>query len=329
MRSASIAVPWNVGVMVPRDQQARHLAKLLVLDEKALIMRLQHAPPTCLQTERNGATRIESGPVIPNWERRKKRSAENVACGAEVRDDGTGGQPSEPLRFADKPDAAQKASRRTRVKRLKILISDDHPLIVDGLRRLLGDRFEVVGEVGNGVDLVQQALRLQPDLIVLDIEMPVLNGIEAAHEIRKGRVRTKFVFLSMHASRVYLLRAMEAGASAYVLKSEVSGDLMKAIEIVRRGGAYFSPGLGSDLIAEVASPMHAPTTTQSALTSRQRQILQLISEGKHNKEIADVLCVSVRTVEFHRGRLKARLGARTPAALCRFAIEEGLAGPTN
>lgn len=213
------------------------------------------------------------------------------------------------------------------MQRPKILISDDHPLIVDGLRRLLGDRFEVVGEVGNGIELVQQALRLQPELIVLDIEMPILNGIEAAHEIRKHQIRSKFVFLSMHATRVYLCRAIEAGASAYVLKSEVSEDLLKAIATVRRGGTYFSPGLGRDLLEEFSAHDHPTQAIPSDLTSRQRQILQLISEGRHNKEIADVLCVSVRTVEFHRGRLKARLGARTPAALCRFAIQEGLAGP--
>lgn len=210
------------------------------------------------------------------------------------------------------------------MKRPKILISDDHPLIVDGLRRLLGNHFEIVGEVGDGILLVREASRLQPDLIVLDIEMPNLNGIEAAREIRKDLARIKFVFLSMHASRVYLHRAMEVGASAYVLKSEVSGGLIEAIETVCRGGTYFSPGLGREQIAEVSTPEHGLT---SDLTSRQRQILQLISEGRHNKEIAEVLCVSVRTVEFHRLRLKARLGARTPAALCRFAIEEGLAGP--
>lgn len=215
------------------------------------------------------------------------------------------------------------------MKRLRIVISDDHPLIVDGLKRLLGAHFELVGEVGNGVELVQEALRLRPDLIVLDIEMSILNGIEAAHELRRSLVRSKFVFLSMHTSKVYLRRAIEAGASAYVLKSEVSGDLLKAIEIVRRGGTYFSPGLGRELVEEMAAPHDPASAAPSGLTTRQRQILQLISEGRHNKEIADVLCVSVRTVEFHRGRLKARLGARTPAALCRFAIQEGFAGPTG
>jgi DNA-binding NarL/FixJ family response regulator len=213
--------------------------------------------------------------------------------------------------------------------RPRIVISDDHPLIVDGLRRLLGAHFELVGEVRNGIELVQQVVRLKPDLIVLDIEMPILNGIEAAYELRRSRVLSKFVFLSMHASKAYLRRAIEAGASAYVLKSEVSEDLLKAIEIVYRGGTYFSPALGRELIDELSAPRRPAPHGPSALTSRQRQILQLISEGRHNKEIADVLCVSVRTVEFHRGRLKAKLGARTSAALGRFAIQEGLAGPTS
>lgn len=210
-----------------------------------------------------------------------------------------------------------------------MILSDDHPLIVDGLRRLLGAHFELVAEVSNGVELVRQAERLRPDLIVLDIEMPILNGIDAAYELRRCRVRAKLVFLSMHANKAYLRRAIEAGASAYVLKSEVSEDLLKAIETVHRGGTYFSPGLGRELVEELAASRHPALSGSAALTSRQRQILQLISEGRHNKEIADVLCVSVRTVEFHRGRLKAKLGARTPAALCRFAIQEGFAGPTS
>ena len=215
------------------------------------------------------------------------------------------------------------------MKRLKVLISDDHPLILAGLQRLLEQRFDVVGAVANGMELIRAALRLVPDLIILDITMPILNGMDAAQEIRKSLRQTKFIFLSMHTSKIYLHKAIEAGASAYVLKSSVSEDLLKAIEIVQSGKPYFSPALGKELIEEISTSWQGTSHSSSDLTGRQRQILQLITEGRLNKEIAGLLCVSVRTVEFHRGRLMARLGVHGSAALCRFAIQEGLVSPSN
>ena len=170
-------------------------------------------------------------------------------------------------------------------------------------------------------------MRLNPDLVVLDVSMPILNGIDAGREIKKANPATKLVFLSMHANAIYLRKALEVGASAYVLKSGASEELLQAIEAARKGNSYVSPGFGRDVIESVRHSPRVSTRAVQDLTARQRQILQLIAEGKQNKEIAEILCVSVKTVEFHRGKLMLKLGAHTVAELTRFAIQEGLIGP--
>jgi DNA-binding NarL/FixJ family response regulator len=208
----------------------------------------------------------------------------------------------------------------------RILLGDDHSLILDGVRRLLESQYAVVGSADNGKTLVETAVRLSPDVVVLDIGMPLLNGIDAAREIKKALPAAKLVFLSMHANPIYLRKALEAGASAYVLKSGASEELLTAIEAARRGGSYVSPGFGQEVIESVRNWPEKSSRVVIELTARQRQILQLIAEGKQNKEIAEILHVSVKTVEFHRGRLMAKLGAHTVAELTRFAIEEGLIG---
>lgn len=209
--------------------------------------------------------------------------------------------------------------------RARILLGDDHSLILEGIRKLLESRYEVVGAVENGDVLVRESIRTRPDFVVLDVTMPVLNGIDAAREIRKALPKVKIIFISMHSNAVYVRKAVEAGASGYVLKSGASEELLMAIEWAKQGRSYFSPALG-----KVGEEVEAGTAGRSRhiaeLTSRQRQILQLIAEGKQNKEIAALLYVSVRTVEFHRSRLMGRLGAHTVAELTRFAIQEGLIG---
>jgi DNA-binding NarL/FixJ family response regulator len=207
---------------------------------------------------------------------------------------------------------------------LRILLGDDHSLILEGVRRLLESHYAVVGSAVNGQALLQAALQLAPDLVVLDISMPILNGIDAAREIRRALPATKFIFLSMHSNAIYLHKALEAGASAYVLKSGATEELLTAVEAVRRGRSYVSPGFGRQVIDSARSLPERSKRAVIELTGRQRQILQLVAEGKQNKEIADILCVSVKTVEFHRGRLMAKLGAHTVAELTRFAIQEGL-----
>jgi DNA-binding NarL/FixJ family response regulator len=206
----------------------------------------------------------------------------------------------------------------------RILLADDHSLILEGVRRLLEIHYDVVGSAVDGKTLVQDALRLVPDLVVLDISMPILNGIDAAREIKKALPAMKLIFLSMHSNAIYLRKALEAGASAYVLKSGATEELLTAIEAARRGRTYISPGFGPQVIDSTRTMPERSKRAVIELTGRQRQILQLIAEGKQNKEIADILTVSVKTVEFHRSRLMEKLGAHTVAELTRFAIQEGL-----
>ncbi len=208
----------------------------------------------------------------------------------------------------------------------RIMLADDHSLILDGIRRILEDHHQLVGAASDGARLVKEALVHQPEIIVLDVAMPILNGIDAAREIRKSLPKTKFVFISMHANAIYVRKAVEAGGSAYILKSGASEELLKAIDAARRGETFFSPGLDKNLIDQITVQPVGASRHVIELTSRQRQILQLIAEGKQNKEIASLLFVSVRTVEFHRGRLMSRLGAHTTAELTRCAIQHGLIG---
>ncbi|WP_263419846.1 response regulator [Terriglobus albidus] len=211
----------------------------------------------------------------------------------------------------------------------RILLADDHSLVLDGIRRLLENQHHVIGSATDGQSLVREALRLRPEIVILDVTMPILNGIDAAREIRKTLPKTKLVFISMHANPVYLRKAIEAGGVAYVLKSGASEELLNAIQIVRSGGRYFSPSLDRSIVTEVTESPEKPSQGVLDLTGRQRQILQLIAEGRQNKEIADTLYISVRTVEFHRARLMSRLGARSVADLTRFAVQEGMIVPTK
>jgi len=210
------------------------------------------------------------------------------------------------------------------VKRLRILVGDDHALIREGIRGLLESHCEVVGTAENGKTLVNAALETKPDLVVLDVSMPILNGIDAACEIKKALPSTRLVFLSMHANPLYLRKAIEAGASAYVLKSGAAEELLTGIREAIQGRIYVSPSFGQDVIRGVSNRRAEGARTRMSLTSRQRQVLQMVAEGKQNKEIAQIAHLSVRTVEFHRSRLMTRLGARSAAELTRFAIQEGL-----
>jgi len=212
------------------------------------------------------------------------------------------------------------------MNRVRILLGDDHSLILEGIRRLLESHYDVVGSADNGKALVEAALRLAPEVVVLDVSMPILNGIDAAREIRKALPTTHLVFVSMHSNAIYLRKALQAGASGYVLKSGASEDLLTAIEAARKGDSYVSPGFGRDVIDSLQNPLPKATRAVIELTARQRQILQLVAEGKQNKEIADILCVSVKTVEFHRSSLMTKLGVHTVAELTRLAIQEGLIG---
>ncbi len=212
------------------------------------------------------------------------------------------------------------------MKRVRILVGDDHPFILEGILRLLQGHCEVAGSASDGKALVQAAIRLVPDVVVLDVSMPILNGFDAARAIKKTLPNTRIVFLSMHSNAIYIRKAFEVGASAYVVKSGAAEELLTAIGAAIKGQSYASRSVGRDVRVSLQDRSLQAKRSAIGLTNRQRQILQLIAEGKQNKEIAEILDVSVKTVEFHRSSLMTKLGAHTVAELTRFAIQEGLVG---
>jgi DNA-binding NarL/FixJ family response regulator len=194
--------------------------------------------------------------------------------------------------------------------------------MLEGLRSLLEPHLESVGTVTDGRALVDAALKLSPDLIVLDITMPLLNGIDAAIQIRKSLPRAKLLFVTMHANPAYLEAALAAGAMGYVLKSAAREELLDAIGSVMAGRIYVSPSLSRERLERFTDPHAAAATLR--LSAREREILQLIAEGKAAKESAALLNISTKTVAFHRENIKRKLGLRTTAELTKYAIEQGL-----
>ena len=208
--------------------------------------------------------------------------------------------------------------------KLKILLGDDHALILDGLRSALQGQHEIVGLAKDGRALVQAAERLKPDLVIVDISMPLLNGFEAAKQIKKSMPSTKLIFLSQHLNPAYLKQALKVGASGYVLKAGATEELYEAISAAWRGKIYITPAFGEETIARLWNRTGELTQEEEDLTDRQREILQLIVEGRGNKEIADIIHVSIKTVEFHRARIMAKLGVKTAAELTKAALQQGL-----
>lgn len=206
----------------------------------------------------------------------------------------------------------------------RVLLGDDHALILEGLRNALQAQYEIVGLAKDGRALVQAAERLKPDLIVVDISMPLLNGFEAAKQIKKSLPHTRVIFLSQHLNPAYLKQALRLGASGYVLKAGATEELQQAIEAVLRGKTYITPSFGEDVIARLWNREGDLSEESEDLTERQREILQLIVEGRGNKEIADILHLSVKTIEFHRARIMAKLGVKTVAELTKAALQQGL-----
>jgi DNA-binding NarL/FixJ family response regulator len=204
----------------------------------------------------------------------------------------------------------------------RVLLADDHPLTLEGLRAFLDPHMEIVGTVADGRTLVDAALALKPDLIILDITMPLLNGIDAAVQIRKTLPAVKLLFVTMHVNPTYLEAALGAGAMGYVLKSAAREELLDAIQNVLLGRIYVSPSLSSEHLERFTDPSRAAATLR--LSARERQILQLIAEGRAAKEIAHLLNISIKTVAFHRENVKRKLGARSTAELTRHALEQGL-----
>jgi DNA-binding NarL/FixJ family response regulator len=209
----------------------------------------------------------------------------------------------------------------------RILIGDDHALIIEGLRSLLANDFEIVGVATNGRDLVTETERLKPDVVLLDVSMPVLNGMEAARQVKKIAPAAKIIFVTQKSDREYVQVAFRLGASGYVLKQSVAGEVIPAIHAVLNGHYYVTPSLMKGVPEALLNPDRNPSELfGGTLTVRQREVLQLVAEGKSNKEIASVLAISLKTVDFHKARLMDELGLRTTAELTRYAVEHGIVG---
>ena len=206
----------------------------------------------------------------------------------------------------------------------RVLLADDHKIVLEGLRSLLQSEFEIVGEVEDGRTLVSEAERLRPDLVVADISMPNLNGIDAARRIKKIDKRIRIVFLTMHADVTYAAGAFEAGASGFVLKHSAPQELVSAMREAMKGQTYVTPMIAGDLIGAFQSGAPLKGELKAALSPRQREVLQLIAEGKSIKEVAAILKISARTVEFHKYRIMEQLNIKTNAELVHYAVKHGI-----
>jgi DNA-binding NarL/FixJ family response regulator len=209
---------------------------------------------------------------------------------------------------------------------LRVLLADDHHLVRAGLRALLAAQagVEVVAETGDGRQALELIGRHRPDVALLDITMPGLNGLEVATRVDKASPRTKVVILSMHAGEAYVAQALRAGVAGYLLKDAAAGELGLALAAVRRGEVYLSPAISRTIVDGYLRASDGGSDPLASLTARQREILQLIAEGRSTKEIAADLDVSVKTVETHRAQLMERLDIHDVAGLVRFAIRTGL-----
>lgn len=203
-----------------------------------------------------------------------------------------------------------------------ILIADDHPLTLAGIRAAVEPHYNIVGTVTDGQALVEAALRLRPDVLIVDIGMPILNGIDAANQIRKAWPEVKLIFVTMHLSPAYLAAALDAGAVGYVVKSAAGTELLLAVKAVLEGRTWVTPSVFGENAERFARLTHGKGSVE--LTARERHCLQLIAEGRASKEIAYIMSISAKTVAFHRDNLKRKLGLKTTAELTRYAVEQHL-----
>jgi len=210
------------------------------------------------------------------------------------------------------------------MNKARILLADDHRIVVEGLRSLLSDQFELLGVAEDGRQMIAAAKRLNPDIIIADIGMPGLNGIDALVQLRKEMPRVKVIFLTMHAEITYARRALEEGASGFVLKHAAPEELLMAIRTVLAGNVYVTPSLTAEVLQAMRTKPLRGDEPATELTQRQREILQLLAEGHSAKEIAGELDISARTVEFHKYQMMRTLNLHNSAELIRFAIKHGL-----
>ena len=203
------------------------------------------------------------------------------------------------------------------MRRPRIVLADDHTLVAEGFRAVLAAEFEVAAVAKDGRELLNLSPQLKPDVIVLDISMPVLNGIDAACQIKKELPKCKIIFMSGHEGHGYIRAAFRVGASGYVLKSSAAEELVSAIHQVLHGGIHLPEGVQEDILSDTKQ-------TESPLSPREREVLQLVAEGKSAKEVGGVLNLSQKTVEFHKYNIMNKLGIRTTAELARYAVQQGL-----
>ena len=203
----------------------------------------------------------------------------------------------------------------------RILLADDHTFVLEGFRRILEEHYELVGMTGDGRALLATAKTTQPDIVILDISMPLLNGIDAAAQLKKICRKAKVIIVTMHSDAEYVRSAFEAGASAYVLKGSAVDELELAIRAVLRGHSYITPLITKELVDVFLSTV---SETSKGLTPRQREVLQFLAEGRTSKEIANRLNITSRTVEFHKAQILTHLNLKTTADLIKYALTHGI-----
>jgi DNA-binding NarL/FixJ family response regulator len=211
---------------------------------------------------------------------------------------------------------------RLGTRRLTVLLADDHAIVAEGLASILQREFSLIGTVADGAQLVEAARRLRPDVIVTDVAMPGMSGLEALTRLKAEGIPAKVIFLTMHADAQLAAEALRAGASGFVVKHAAGKELIAAIHTALRGGRYLTPHLAPDVLTTLADGGRS-----GALTPRQREVVALIAEGRTMKEVAAVLGLSPRTVETHKYQVMQALGLKTTTDIIRYAIEHGLVAP--
>jgi len=208
-------------------------------------------------------------------------------------------------------------------KKIRILLADDHAVVRAGFRMILAAHpdMEIIGEAGDGRAVLEQAEKLRPDVVVMDVAMPGLNGIEATRRLAETQPHARVLALSMHKDSVYVREMLRAGARGYLLKDSIDSDLIAAVRAVARGDAYLSPAISDGVLNDYRRHVSDPL---DLLTTREREVLQLIAEGKTNKDIASLLKLSVYTVDSHRGRIMEKLNLHSTGELVRFAMRSGI-----
>jgi len=210
------------------------------------------------------------------------------------------------------------------LKKPTILIADDHGMVIDGLKEVLKDEYDVVGSVTDGRSVLPEVRRLNPALVIIDISMPLLNGLDCSRQLKESGCSSKILILTMHADATLTREALEAGASGYILKSSPASELRNAIREVLLGRTYLSPAVTRDLLDVMGRVNSNRDDAWARLTPRQREVLQLLAEGKSHKEIAAILNISVKTAEYHKYAITEALGIKTNAELVQYALRHGI-----